>query len=114
MPKVDRRLISNRIYTAKATAAYRSIDEPLKKAIWLYEELDIPKIYAAQAECISVSALQRGLKAHGNNREIGKNGRPLYLNKEQETRLEATILARSASLNSMAPREIMHEVRASL
>ena len=66
---------------------------------------------AASVEGISRPALQRAIIADAENREIGKRGRPKYLNNESEGSLKDEILKRSQSLNSMSLEEIRLKVR---
>lgn len=99
------------IALAKATAEYRSFDQPLKRAVYLHLEHGITQQRAADEESISRASLRRALSAVVENREVGMNGRPRYLKRAQEEELKCKILQRSSSLDAMSVREICESVR---
>ena len=96
---------------AKATAKYRSLLEPVKRAVYLHAEHGIPQRRAANEEGVSRASLRRALDAEAANREVGMNGRPRFLSVSQEKKLKDEILQRSSGLDAMCHREILEAVR---
>jgi hypothetical protein len=92
---------------AKATAKYRSLLEPVKRAVYLHAEHGIPQRRAANEEGVSRASLRRALDAETANREVGMNGRPRFLSVSQEKKLKDEILQRSSGLDAMRHREIL-------
>lgn len=103
--------IEARLSRAKATNEYRRLLSPLQKAVWLHLEYAIPQTRAASEEKVSRAAVQRGIAAQANNRQIGLKGRPKLLNSEQVGVLTEVVLSRAKSLNCMHLSEVGDEVR---
>ena len=95
---------------AIATAEIRSMFSSIQKATTLVSKLGHPTAAVARIYGLDRCRVRRAVIAHQSGRELGSNGRPKKLSKDQEERLKQIVEKRVLEHRSPSKSEVAFEV----
>lgn len=89
------------------TAEIRSFSSPILKSLSMIESSGLPIRMIAKFNGVSYQSVFRAHEATKSNREIGKAGRPSYLNKEQVQNLVVMVKKAQENRSALTRKEII-------
>ena len=93
-----------------ASSELREASSNIEKAAFLVAKLGFPTNVVAQVCSLNRCSIQRAVKAYKNGRELGINGRPKTLSKDEEAELKRVIEKRVLEHRSPSKSEVAAEV----